>query len=175
MKRKNKIWMLGVLATVIFTAFSVVLAGCSADKDKSGIDDRVESQGTYYISVPGYEDIRQESITISSVKDEFSGTLNGSIYASSVDKTFSFTSQQVTMYEYEGNIWYAWVKCTDGVTRRVYFRRTGLGSYLGSGSVSIGVDVLGSGGSVGAGWSYAVYNEYGRITYCIYDIYTYTK
>lgn len=171
MEKRNKTLM---CALVMAASASAMLLSCNSDKDKNGIDDRIESQGTYYISAPGHESERHESITISDVKDEFTGRLSGSVYAS-IGKTFYFHPQSTTMKEYEGNIWYAWVTCTDGARRRIYFRRTGLGSYLGSGSVSLGAQVMGTGGSAGFSWNYSVYNEYGKITYCIYDKHSYTK
>lgn len=171
MKKRNRTLM---CALTMALSASAGLLSCNSDKDKNGLDDRIESQGTYRISVPGHEGERQESITISNVRDEFTGTLSGSVYAS-IGKTFYFHSQSTTMKEYEGNIWYAWVTCIDGVKRRIYFRRTGIGSYLGSGNVTLGGQIMGTGASVGFGWNYSIYNEYGRITYCIYDKHSYTK
>ena len=168
--KTNKIIML-----LTFFMFLPVITSCSVDKDKNGKDDRVESQGIYWINVPGKEEQRNESITITNVKDDKHGTISGSVYSKTVDKVFYFISQDVTFSEYEGNIWYTNVRCTDGVIRRIFFRRTGIGNYVSSGSVNLGAEVLGNGGSAGYSWTYTVYNEYGRITYCIYDTYNYLK
>ena len=169
MKKRKLISLLPILICL------PIVTGCNADKDKNGKDDREESQGTYWINVPGYEDQRNEAITISEVKDESHGKIAGSIYSKTSNKVYTFNLQDVSISEFEGNIWYTNVRCTDGVTRRVFFRRTGLGNYVSTGSVNLGVDVLGSGGSAGASWTYSVYDEYGRITYCIYDTYQYLK
>lgn len=177
-KRKVKgLYLVAML--LIFCTMLFVFAACDPDKDKNGVDDRKESEGTYLISVTGQEHIRRESFTISNVQANLSGNIEGSIYSEQTKTTYTFTSQTVTIREYEGNIWYGWVNCTDGYDRRIYFRRTGIGDYVATGSVNIGGEGhagdVGGGGNIGIGYTYTVYNEYGHVTYAMYDVYSYTK
>lgn len=161
-----------MFCSVAIMSLAVIgLTSCDSDKDDNGIDDRVESEGVYRIDVDGYENVRNEYIEIVKVSDESSAKIKGSIYAANVDETYYFYSQDVTIREFEGNIWYATVDCTDGARRRIYFRRTGIGDYVSTGGVSLGF----SGAEAGINWTTTTYNEYGRITYCIYSSYTYVK
>lgn len=171
--------LLVTIVALLLTLVCGIFAGCKVDKDKNGKDDRDESCGKYHVFVSEKPRLHDETITISNVKDEFTGTLEGSIYSLPYDETLYFDSQTVHISEFKGNLWQGWVQCTDGTWYRIYFNRSGLGSYLGTGSfnINLGADIKDYGGDVGFGgsWTYSVYNEYGRILYCMVDGYTYTK
>lgn len=162
-----------VLGFICTFASVGMICSCSSfvDKDKNGLDDRVESQGIYCISVAGSESSRNEYINVQKVENEKEAYLSGSIYSQTANKTYYFNYQRVDVSEYQGNVWYCWVKYTDNASRRVYFMRSGIGSYIASGSFSLGA----AGATIGAGWTYTVYDEYGRVLYCVYDNLSYTK
>ncbi|WP_413852776.1 hypothetical protein [Candidatus Ruminimicrobium bovinum] len=156
MKRNKVMKMVNLF--VCITLLCVVTLGLVSCSDP-------DSDGSYVIDVAGHEDERRETIYVTNANDSLKANVNGSIYAEG--NTYRFESQEITLAQKAGDLWYARVRCTDGIERVIYAVRHGAGTYLTSGSVNIA--------GYGCGFSYIVYDEYDSVNYLSYAGYDYLK
>lgn len=156
-----------ILALVICAmVFVLCLCGLTACAD-------TESNGTYTINLAGSG--RSESIVVTNAdkasNQKITGKISGSIYNKEKDEVYTINKQSVTLRQYEGNLWYCKVTCTNGYSETIFAYREGTGKRYSQGYINItaGVDFIAD-GSIEISIPYEVsYNaDYDSLNYLNY-------